>query len=107
MTDPQQVTRRLERLVQILEAGRSVDGYKGLAALSDALAAISAVREEVEAMRAEREDLAAMMRQLIWSLKRNVPDSTLPARASTLLRQYNLQGSPLRDDDSAIRSGGR
>lgn len=51
-----------------------------------------------EAQAQREESLAMMMRMLISSLKKHNPDSSLPGRASALLRHYDLMGSPLRED---------
>jgi hypothetical protein len=68
------------------------------------------VKAALAAAEAEREGLAMMIRMMASSLKRHHPDSTLPARAMGLLREYGLQGSPLRasssDAEIAARAGG-
>lgn len=45
---------------------------------------------------AEVDDLAALIRQLVHSLKKSSPDNALAARAVDYLQRKGLQGSPLR-----------
>jgi hypothetical protein len=63
------------------------------------------LQELVERHRSDRpaqdenqvDDLAALVRQLVYSLKKSQPDSDLAKRAMDYLVRQGLQGSPLRD----------
>lgn len=44
------------------------------------------------------DDLAALVRQLVYALKKAQPDTDLAKRAQDYLRRQGLEGSPLRNE---------
>ncbi len=53
-------------------------------------------REEREAAAAKVDELAALVRQLVRSLRKHSPDNETARKAMDYLRRHELQGSPLR-----------
>lgn len=49
------------------------------------------------------DDLAALVRQLVRSLRKTAPDNDLADKALDYLKRKGLQGSPLRHNDEAHR----
>lgn len=58
-------------------------------------------QEDYAALERVADDLSALVQRLARALRKAAPDNDLPEKAMDYLRRKNLQGSPLRDADSA------
>lgn len=58
-------------------------------------------QEDYAALERVADDLSALVQRLARALRKAAPDNDLPEKALDYLRRKNLQGSPLRDADSA------
>ena len=61
-------------------------------------------QEDYAALERVADDLSALVQRLARALRKAAPDNDLPEKAMDYLRRKNLQGSPLRDADSAPNS---
>jgi hypothetical protein len=65
--------------------------------LASSTTALSWLQEHDRALQKQADDLAALVRQLAYSLGKAAPNHGLPARAVDYLKRKNLQGSILRE----------
>lgn len=64
------------------------------------MAGIAQMTQEKREAVAQRDNLAAMLRRMVWQIDKTTGDTSLKVLAGKtreLLKQYGLEGSPLRD----------